>query len=90
MKTVLSPFIYVYKGFLVVLKSIFSFYNKNFKFITILGCMSVVLGLIIAYYSGHVFGWVSPMMYLVMFLALLICIIYDNCEVKEKVKKVRK
>lgn len=65
-------------------------FNKNFKFITILGCMSVVLGLLIAYYSGHVFGWVSPMMYLVMFLALLICIIYDNCEVLKKVKKVKK
>ena len=64
-------------------------FNKNFRLITILGCMSVVLGLIIAYYSGHVFGWVSPMMYLVMFLALLICIIYDNSEVK-KSKKVRK
>lgn len=63
-------------------------FSKNFKLKTILGCMSVVLGLIIAYYSGHVFGWVSPMMYLVMFFALLICIIYDNCEVKEK--KVRK
>lgn len=63
-------------------------FNKNFRLITILGCMSVVLGLIIAYYSGHVFGWVSPMMYLTMFLGLLICIIYDNCESKEK--KVRK
>lgn len=67
----------------------FRSFNKNFKFITILGCMSVLLGLVIAYYSGHVFGWVSPMMYLVMFLALLICIIYDNCET-EKVEKSKK
>ncbi len=58
-------------------------FNKNFRFITILGCMSVLLGLVIAYYSGHVFGWVSPMMYLTMFLGLLICIIYDNCDSKE-------
>ena len=68
----------------------FRSFNKNFKFITILGCMSVLLGLVIAYYSGHVFGWVSPMMYLAIFLALLICIIYDNCEVLKKVKKVKK
>lgn len=65
----------------------FKNFNKNFKFITILGCMSVLLGLIIAYYSGHVFGWVSPMMYLVMFFGLLTCIVYDNCEVKEKKKR---
>lgn len=65
----------------------FRSFNKNFKFITILGCMSVLLGLVIAYYSGHVFGWVSPMLYLTMFLGLLICIIYDNCTSKEgKVK----
>ena len=51
--------------------------------------MSPMLGLLIAYYSGHVFGWVSPMMYLVMFLALLVCIIYDNCDA-EKVKKNKK
>lgn len=59
-------------------------FSKNFRFITILGCMSVILGLVIAYYSGHVFGYVSPMMYLVMFLGLLTCIIYDNCDTKEK------
>lgn len=75
--------------FYLAIKGIKKF-NKNFKFITILGCLSVFLGLIIAYYSGHVFGWVSPMMYLVMFFGLLICIIYDNCAVEENSGKVRK
>ena len=43
----------------------------NLKLNIILGFMSVVLGLSIAYLSGHVFGWVSPMMYLVFTLSFL-------------------
>jgi hypothetical protein len=40
--------------------------------------MSPMLGLAIAYLSGHVFGWVSPMMYLVMFVGLLTFVTYEN------------
>lgn len=56
----------------------FKNFNRNFRFNTLLGGMSVVLGLIIAYYSGHVFGWVSPMMFLVLSLSILSIIIFDN------------
>ena len=44
--------------------------KEKFTLEVIISFMPVVLGLIIAYYSGHVFGWVSPMMYLVMLLIL--------------------
>ena len=40
--------------------------------------MSVVLGLSIAYLSGHVFGWVSPMMYLVFTLSFLNLNVLNN------------
>ena len=45
--------------------------------------MGIVLGLLIAYYSGHVFGWVSPMMWLVVMLSLGAYIVLENCSKKE-------
>lgn len=50
----------------------------NLKLNIILGFMSVVLGLSIAYLSGHVFGWVSPMMYLVFTLSFLNLNVFNN------------
>lgn len=52
--------------------------KKNLKFVTLVTLMSSFLGLVIAYLSGHVFGWVSPMMFLVMVLSLLSFIIKEN------------
>lgn len=72
-------------GYLVFLG--IKYFKNNFKLKTILAGMSVVLGLLIAYYSGHVFGWVSPMMILTFTLSYLVYIIFDNCkggEVNEK------
>lgn len=54
--------------------------NSNLKLITLIGFMAPCLGLVAAYLSGHVFGWVSPMMYLVMFCAILVLIISENKE----------
>lgn len=50
-----------------VLKHLFDY----IKIPTIIFFMSPVLGLTIAYLSGHVFGWVSPMMFLVFTFGLL-------------------
>ena len=50
-----------------VLKHLFDY----IKIPTIIFFMSPVLGLAIAYLSGHVFGWVSPMMFLVFTFGLL-------------------
>ena len=52
--------------------------------------MGIVLGLLIAYYSGHVFGWVSPMMWLVVMLSLGVYIVLENCSKKEKEIKSEK
>lgn len=45
--------------------------KTNFKFETLLYFMSPIMGLVLAYLSGHVFGWVSPTMFLVFVLALV-------------------
>ena len=62
-----------------IIKILFSF-KKYFNFGNILFIMSVCLGLLSAYLSGHVFGWVSPMMYLAMCLCLSGCLIVNKKE----------
>ena len=69
------PYFYLLiKNIVIALKN----FKKNLSFKTLLCFMSPMLGLLIAYYSGHVFGWVSPMMYLVMFMGLLTFVVYEN------------
>ena len=69
------PYFYLLiKNIVIALKN----FKKNLSFKTLLCFMSPMLGLLIAYYSGHVFGWVSPMMYLVMFMSLLTFVVYEN------------
>lgn len=53
-------------------------FKHNFNFETIMCLISPLLGLIIAYHSGHVFGWVSPMMWLVVTLSLIVYIVNQN------------
>ena len=55
-------------------------FNNNLKFRTFLTFMSPAMGLIVAYLSGHVFGWVSPMLFLVMSLGMLRTTITYNIE----------
>jgi hypothetical protein len=45
--------------------------KDNFKFEILLYLMAPAMGLVLAYLSGHVFGWVSPTMYLVLTSALI-------------------
>lgn len=52
--------------------------KEKFNLEVITSFMPIVLGLIIAYYSGHVFGWVSPMFYLVMLLVLNTIVVEEN------------
>ena len=63
-------------------------FDDNFNLLTLNCAMSVSLGLVIAYYSGHVFGWVSPMMILVFVISLFGTTIFENCFNKQE-KKVR-
>ena len=77
---------FIVLGYLIY-KAIKNF-NINFNFHTILSLMSVLLGLLIAYYSGHVFGWVSPMMILVFVLGIFgYMVLIENNNVKKKVKR---
>ena len=45
--------------------------KKAFKFNVAMSFMAPCVVFVIAYYSGHVFGWVSPMMYLSFVLGFL-------------------
>ena len=65
-------------------------FNDKFNFVVLLGFMSPILGLLIAYYSGHVFGWVSPTLFLVMVLGLLGTLILNDKNSKEKMIKNEK
>ena len=80
-----------YFGILIYLiaKCLFNF-KKCFKLNVACSLMGIVLGLLIAYYSGHVFGWVSPMMWLVVMLSLGVYIVLENCSKKEKEIKSEK
>lgn len=81
----IGPYFYLLiKNIVIALKN----FKKNVSLKTVLCFMSPMLGMVIAYYSGHVFGWVSPMMYLVMFFGLLTYVVYENS--KGKVKKNEK
>lgn len=60
--------------------------KANLKFRTLLVFMSPFMGLILAYLSGHVFGWVSPMMFLVMSIAMLSVTVSYNISTKGNVK----
>ena len=65
-------FIFPYFGVLLMsLIRILKKLTKYFRLSTVIFFMSPSLGLAIAYLSGHVFGWVSPMMFLVFALGLL-------------------
>lgn len=75
-------------GYLII-KGLKNF-DKNFNFKTLLGGMSVILGLVIAYYSGHVFGWVSPMMILTLSLSILSYFVFENLNSKNNNKKRKK
>ena len=59
-------FIIVY----LIFRVLYNFKN-HFNFMTYLKVMSPLLGLAIAYLSGHVFGWVSPMMWLAIIISIL-------------------
>ncbi len=75
------PYFYLLiKNIIIALRN----FKKNISLKTILCFMSPMLGLAIAYYSGHVFGWVSPMMYQVMFFGLLTFVVYENSKGKGK------
>ena len=60
-------------------------FSSNFKFNVLMNIMSICLGLLIAYYSGHVFGWVGPMMVLVLMFGLLSSTILSKKEVLHNV-----
>lgn len=45
--------------------------KKYLQFNMVISLMSPTIGLIIAYLAGHVFGWVSPMMWLVFIISYL-------------------
>ena len=46
-------------------------YKYYFNYATYFLLLSPFLGLVIAYLSGHVFGWVSPMMWLAITISIL-------------------
>ena len=55
---------------------------KKFDFTkTLLVLMAPSLGFVVAYYSGHVFGWISPSYILVLTLAFL----YFECQIGKKI-----
>ena len=60
-----------------IIKVLFNL-KKNFKYITLISIMSPCLILLAAYFSGHVFVWVCPMMNLVLSLGLLNVIVDEN------------
>jgi len=62
-------------------------FQKNFKLITFVAFMSPLLGLTIAYLSGHVFGWISPMYYLAMFVGFTTVVVYENSKEGDKSEK---
>ena len=66
-------------------KALFNF-NSNFNFKTLLAFMSPALILVVAYLSGHVFGWVSPMLFLSMTLGMLTVTVSDNNKKKGNIK----
>lgn len=70
---------FIVLGYLVF-RGLLNFKN-NFKLTVLLCIMSVCLGLLIAYYSGHVFGWVGPMMILVLMFGILSSMIIYEKEV---------
>lgn len=66
--------LFIFPYFVALLISLIKVLKKllnYFKLSTFIFFMSPTLCLAIAYLSGHVFGWVSPMMWLVFSLALL-------------------
>lgn len=76
----IGPYFYLLiKNIIIALMN----FKKNVSLKTACCFMSPMLGMLIAYYSGHVFGWVSPMMYLVMFFGLLTYVVYENVKGKE-------
>ena len=76
----IGPYFYLLiKNIIIALMN----FKKNVSLKTVCCFMSPMLGMLIAYYSGHVFGWVSPMMYLVMFFGLLTYVVYENVKGKE-------
>ena len=56
---------------LYLILNILKNYKNYFNYVTYLTLMSPMLGLVIAYLSGHVFGWVSPMMWLAITISIL-------------------
>ena len=56
---------------LYLILNILKNYKNYFNYVTYLTLMSPMLGLVIAYLSGHVFGWVSPMMWLSITISIL-------------------
>ena len=58
--------------------------KKCFKLDVACSLMGVVLGLLIAYYSGHVFGWVSPMMWLTVMIGISTFVVLENINKKDK------
>lgn len=76
-------FILPYFGFLFsnVVK-VFKEFKKYCTIKVVCSFMAPILGLIIAYYSGHVFGWVSPMMFLSVVSIFLTYVVVGDCSEK--------
>ena len=67
----------------LIVRSLFNL-KKCFKLDVACSLMGVVLGLLIAYYSGHVFGWVSPMMWLTVMIGISTFVVLENINKKDK------
>lgn len=61
----------------LIFKALFNL-KKCFKLDVACSLMGVLLCLLIAYYSGHVFGWVSPMMWLTVMIGISNFVILEN------------
>ena len=67
--------IYIY----MFLKNIFMVLNRNkFKYKNCICIVSSLFGLILCYFSGHLFGWVSPMLILAITLCAERSVIIDE------------
>lgn len=81
---ILPQIILFIKNGLLLVKNIKNI--KNINIINVLLCMmACCLGFFVAYFSGHVFGWISPSYVLVLVIAILNYIYFK--EMKEYEKK---
>ncbi len=79
-------------GIILIIPQLFIYLKETIKslknlrhislLLTALIIMSPTLGFIVAYYSGHVFGWISPSYILVLTIAILCAQCGDNLQYK--------